>query len=450
MEQKTEESLDTSVNLGIIGPLNFSKDDQISIKQHLHPEAVEVPCLFCSKTFTFYSEKHEYLAHLYLNHRLIIGDEQQIAIFHEYLIQWHQILKDEKQQSNGVFFTMVMDTLPDGKPSKDEKYYLLCDVLQRDAQIRQQLQKKRLELVLSQHQFERTDTSFERDCLFCRDVIKTTRYAFIEHLFSKHFLQLGKAENLVFIDDLIDLVEKNLAELVCIFCEKKFKDRPTLKEHMRKKGHKRINPDNKTYDRFFLVSYRNQPGAESTQYQKKDQHVAAAVKYGSDDDNESNWSDWEEDEMDITCLFCEFKTKDFARVKEHMKTEHTVNFEQESRKLSFYDRVKMVNFVRRAMYKMECIKCGSVWTDAAQFQDHLKSNNHYSLGEQKDWNHPQYFFSTYEDDAFLQHLDDFADEEAESTEDDDANEDPSIVVYSEDKAENINLLPEAIAELSIS
>lgn len=361
-------------------------------------------------------------------------------------------MKDEKQQLDEFAFTLVMDQLPDGKPSKDEKYYLLCDVLQRDSQLRQQLQKKRLQLILSQHQFERTDNSFARDCLFCRDVIKTTRYAFIEHLFSKHFLLLGKAENLVFIDDLIDLVQLNLKELKCIFCEKKFKDRPTLKEHMRKKGHKRINPDNKNYDRFFLVNYRNQQqkngcgASASAMQQKRDQHVAS-MKDVSEDDNESNWSDWEEDEVDITCLFCEFKSKDFTRLKEHMKTSHMVNFELESRKLSFYDRVKMVNFVRRSMYKMECIKCGSVWNNVDQFQDHLKMNNHYSLGENKDWNYPQYFFSTYEDDAFLQHLDDFVEGPHNTT--DGAINDPSIVVYSEDTTQNINLLPEAMAELNI-
>lgn len=202
MEEKSENSIERSLNSGVIGPLNFSKESSISIKEQLFPSSVQIPCLFCSKTFTFYTEKHDYLAHLYLNHRSIIGDEDQVAIFHEYLILWHQILTDEKQLLDGYCFTLVMNQLPDGKPSKDEKYYLLCDVSQKDSQIRQQLQRKQLELVLSQHQFERTDNSFKRDCLFCRNVVETTRYAFIEHLFSKHFLQLGKAENLGIIKKL--------------------------------------------------------------------------------------------------------------------------------------------------------------------------------------------------------------------------------------------------------
>ena len=43
--------------------------------------------------------------------------------------------------------------------------------------------------------------------------------------------------------------------LYCIYCEKLFKDRNVLKEHMRKKLHKRINPDNKEYDQFYTVNY---------------------------------------------------------------------------------------------------------------------------------------------------------------------------------------------------
>lgn len=152
---------------------------------------------------------------------------------------------------------MLLDQFPDGKPSKNEKYYLLSDVLPEDYELRVNLHTKRLENILAQHQFERTDKTFNRGCLYCRDSISPTRYDFLEHLFTKHFLQLGKPTNLVYISELIDLVEDKMEKLICLFCEKTFKDRPTLKEHMRKKGHKRINPDNKIYDKFFLVNYKN-------------------------------------------------------------------------------------------------------------------------------------------------------------------------------------------------
>lgn len=226
MEGQGKELIDSSSNSRIIGPLKFSKDT-VGPKDQLYPSTILVPCLFCSKNFTFNSEKHDYLAHLYLCHHLIIGDEDQIAILHEYLTLWHKIFSEEEQPLNEYCSTLIMN---------NNQYYLLCDVSVKDHEIRQQLREKRLNLALAQHQFERTDNSFERDCLFCRDIIKTSRYAFIEHLYNKHFLQLGMPENLVFIDDLISTVELNLNELKCIFCEKTFKDRSVLKEHMRKKG----------------------------------------------------------------------------------------------------------------------------------------------------------------------------------------------------------------------
>lgn len=43
--------------------------------------------------------------------------------------------------------------------------------------------------------------------------------------------------------------------LKCIFCEKIFKDRTTLREHMRKKQHKQINPKNPDFDMYYLVNY---------------------------------------------------------------------------------------------------------------------------------------------------------------------------------------------------
>lgn len=47
----------------------------------------------------------------------------------------------------------------------------------------------------------------------------------------------------------------NLFSLICIYCEGTFKDRMVLKEHMRKKFHKCINPHNKTYDKFYINNY---------------------------------------------------------------------------------------------------------------------------------------------------------------------------------------------------
>ncbi|KAK2488719.1 hypothetical protein MC885_001349, partial [Smutsia gigantea] len=41
----------------------------------------------------------------------------------------------------------------------------------------------------------------------------------------------------------------------CLYCEKTFRDKNTLKDHMRKKQHRRINPKNREYDRFYVINY---------------------------------------------------------------------------------------------------------------------------------------------------------------------------------------------------
>lgn len=43
--------------------------------------------------------------------------------------------------------------------------------------------------------------------------------------------------------------------LQCLYCEKTFRDKTTLKDHMRKKSHRRINANNQEYDRFYVINY---------------------------------------------------------------------------------------------------------------------------------------------------------------------------------------------------
>jgi len=43
--------------------------------------------------------------------------------------------------------------------------------------------------------------------------------------------------------------------LQCLYCEKTFRDKFVLKEHMRKKQHRKINCKNKLYDKFYIINY---------------------------------------------------------------------------------------------------------------------------------------------------------------------------------------------------
>lgn len=280
--------------------------------------------------------------------------------------------------------TMLLDQLPDGTPAKNERYYLLSDILPKDYELRHNLHKNHLERALAQHQFELTDRNFTKECLYCRDIITGLRSDFLEHLFNKHFLQLGKPENLVYIDELLAKVQSNLENLVCLYCEKVFKDRSTLKEHMRKKAHKRINPNNREYDRFFLLNYRNKKplnkptvGKRKTERRRKVQEEAVAevrspelatspdFEYrfpvrSQSDASDSDWSDWDEDMGKISpfnCLYCKHKEEKFEALKKHMLATHVVDFDSALQGLNFYEKIKVVNYVRRQICLMRCVSC---------------------------------------------------------------------------------------------
>lgn len=299
---------------------------------------------------------------------------------------------------------MLLDQLPDGTPAKNEKYYLLSDILPQDYELRKNLRTKRLENVLAQHQFERTDRNFKKECLYCRDVITGLRSEYLEHLFQKHFLQLGRPENLVFIDDLIKIIQQNLETLKCLYCEKIFKDRSTLKEHMRKKGHKKINPNIQLYDRFFLVNYKNEKA-------KHVKTMAAKVEEKDDEkleqsDQEEDWSDWAEETVQLTCLFCKDLSSDFSSLKEHMLADHGVNFDENTKELTFYQKIKIVNYVRRQIHIIQCVTCDEKFDTFENLSDHMKAESHFGIGEKKQWDKPEFFFPTYEDDGVLCLLDD--------------------------------------------
>lgn len=399
-----------------------------------------VDCVKCDKSFVFPKDQDDCLAHLFLAHRLVVADVHEIALLEEYLKYWR---KEFQNHELGEYCTtMLLDQLPDGQPAKNEKYYLLSDVLPKDYELRAELKKQRMEKALAQHQFELTDRSFSRECLYCRDVITGLRSLYLEHLFSKHFLQLGKPANLIYIDELVDKVRDNLENLVCLYCEKIFKDRVTLKEHMRKKAHKRINPNNKTYDKYFLENYKF-PDRTTPQHRRFQQHGKrreqrsqhqAKAEGGStsrqetesvdfeqrfaqhSDDSDSDWSDWNgEGVQTINCLYCTQQLQDFPKFKEHLVAAHGVDFDALVKELNFYQRIKVVNYVRRQTCLLRCVACDVRFESQDMLLDHMREEQHFGIGTKQQWDKPEYFFPTYEDDGLLCILDDNPNDDMDDT-----------------------------------
>lgn len=303
---------------------------------------------------------------------------------------------------------MLLNQLPDGTPSKDEKYFLLSDIDKEDADLRSELARKELNIILKQHQFELTDNTFKRGCIFCREIIEPTRADFVNHLYNKHSLQLGKPENLIFIDSLFDQIEHQMENLVCLFCEKVFKDRQTLKEHMRKKGHKLINPSNKLYDKYFMVNYsKDKPKSTNKKSRtgKSVKQVKDAKPEESDGDSDSSdWSDWKENSQLLVCLFCDEKCSSYDAIKGHMKNgKHEFDLEKAFTDRSFYEKIKMINYIRRQIINNRCTFCQTKHSTKEELRVHLDTEKHCALETTREdpWNQPEFFFPTFEDDALL-------------------------------------------------
>ena len=122
-------------------------------------------------------------------------------------------------------------------------------------------------------------------------MFKGNRKELFDHMNESHNFSVGLPDNIVFVEEFLDLLDKKLSENLCLFCEKTFKDRTVLKEHMRKKIHKKINPKNQEYDKFYLVNYL-EPGKTWREIMEE------FDEYCQNED----WSDWFEVEAEAICM----------------------------------------------------------------------------------------------------------------------------------------------------
>ncbi|XP_023953473.2 zinc finger protein 277 [Bicyclus anynana] len=389
------------------GPLTLhQKSENPSIFKTDTPN--ECPCVLCDEVYVLPASEKQFLTHLFMEHRLVIGDANQIADLPGYMKYWKLRFKDQ----NLPFFctTMLLDNKPDGTKSKNEEYFLLSDVLPEEKELRLNLRQSKLETLLERHAFEREDKEYSKECLFCRFVSNDTRASYLKHLYEKHNFHIAKPDNLIFIDDLIDLISSKLDKLQCIFCEGLFKDRTILKEHMRKKGHKRINPVNKEYDKFFLVNYigDKHPVNKQKPYNMSSSSKMYNIKVREEEyepdsniDSDPEWSEWtEENGPLITCLLCEHTDVEYENILDHMEKKHEFSFSKATTGLNFYHKIKIVNYIRRLIHLKQCLACETKFDASNNLEKHLKEMKHWILKKEK-WDQPEYYFPTYEDDLFL-------------------------------------------------
>ena len=184
-----------------------------------------------------------------------------------------------------------------GDEEEEEREFLfLSDVVPEDKELRKQLQMDRLEFVLQVQEEERRNENFRRGCLFCRQEF-TSAAELLSHMAFDHNFNIGQADNIVFIEEFLDKIDQKLEQLVCLYCEKLFKSREVLKEHMRKKMHKKLNPKNKEWDKYYLVNYLEfgktwEDFSKEESYRTEEELPSGWDEGEREGNDDSEWNDW--------------------------------------------------------------------------------------------------------------------------------------------------------------
>ncbi|XP_075996880.1 zinc finger protein 277 [Genypterus blacodes] len=377
----------------ILEPLCFPEAPAVgSISPSLQGSSSEpLVCIFCPELVPP-QQKDVLLKHLLLEHKLVIADVKLIADLPKYLLYWRGRFLEQPV----VDFCSVIKTNSTGPVEKQEEYFLLCDVLPEDRILREKLQQKRLEEVLEQQQKERDDSSFQHMCMFCSEEFTGNRSSLLNHMAREHSFSIGLPDNIVYCNHFLDVLQSKLDNLQCLYCEKTFRDKTTLKDHMRKKAHRRINGNNPEYDRFYIINYL-ELGKTWEEVQSEDDRELA-------DDEDDDWSDWQARPVSAVCLFCDHLSNTMDQIYTHMEEAHGFDLHKLRTELNlrFYQQVKLVNYIRRQIHQSRCYGCQEKFESRADVLQHISDAGHVmQLPDIKTWDQPQYYFPTYENDALL-------------------------------------------------
>lgn len=412
-----------------------------------------VQCPFSDEMFnvTDSDNLNIFLKHLIENYRLVIGDVKLIADFQQYIYYWTGRFQ---QASNGDLknnvthvltqFCTTIQTNPLDKESASETYYFLSDDLPEDKQLRQTLQISRLEYVLAQQESERNSYDISFKCFFCRyRWDKVNRSEVILHLAQCHKFNIGHPDNIVFAKEFLNKLRGLFDSFTCPCCKKTFKDKTTLLDHMKKKGHKKLDPDDFSFDKFYVINYL-EPGRSWKEHQeeiKVQEQLAHQLKREAkkmrakkeelennpqaatneannnsefnveapvfipknlgvdsgkaetgdseevDTDNEETW----DEQPDYTnqvyiSLFCDSTFQTSEECLKFMTEKHNFDLNELSKRanFNFYDRIKIINYIRRVVAEGK-MEISEILT---------------SIGK-REWDSIQFLFPTFENDQLL-------------------------------------------------
>lgn len=219
--------------------------------------------------------------------------------------------------------------------------------------------------MLRQQQNERKNEDFSHTCLFCPKSFQGNRKIIFDHMNFDHNFSVGLPDNIVFAEEFLNLLEQKLSNNICLYCERTFKDRSVLKEHMRKKQHKQINPKNKEYDKFYLINYL-----------EKGKNWEDIMEEFDEACHDEDWSDWIEPDTEAICLFCDFRSSESENMCLHLSSTH--NFDLRNLNEDF-NIIKIINYVRRQVHERKCIFCDEQHETKEELMSHMTQQLHCKL-----------------------------------------------------------------------
>lgn len=305
---------------------------------------------------------------------------------YRYVSYWKERLKKTKLED--VCFRINTNTGRNDK-GESESFYLLSDNLPEEKQLREKLNIYLLEKCLSQQELERNDQNYQRNCLFCSNLIGNNRSDLLNHMNHEHNFNLGHADNIVYFDEFYQKLQDRFDRFQCLFCEKIFYNKQILKEHMRKKQHKCINPSNKEFDKYYIINY--------LEYSKVWQDLKSERDFddldtGQEQDNVAI-EDWNDDPgLSLFCLFCDDCFEKEDDILTHMLAEHCFDLKAiiTERNLSFYNQVKLINYIRRQQFLNVCFICRAEFKTKEELCKHFEQNEHIKQFPEQDlWDQPE-------------------------------------------------------------
>jgi len=335
-------------------------------------------CFLCEEEFAVGSSGRDaFLSHCISLHKMVIGDVHLISDLHSYVTHWRERFK---QGALTDFCAVIMTNSKPTDMAPQEFFFLLSDELPEDRQLRERLNGRRLERILQYQEHDRARDDFCQMCIFCSTKFEGS-YAqvveFFNHMSSKHQFNVGHPDNMVFIEEFIETIRTRLNAFQCLSCVKTFQDRATLKDHMRKKSHRALNKDDRSFDRFYLINY--------LEIGKRWTHLAKEAEPEGEDEE---WIETEDASAEeLYCFFCDFVAPSYETLLTHLYDTHDFEYEKicSQLSLSFYQQLKLINWIR-----MEKVKLGQL--DVMEITERILS---------REWNAPQYYFPTFQEDALL-------------------------------------------------